>query len=56
MVSQAIAFSFPIKPNFSTVLPFKFIWFSLRPVNFEIDLIILLLYFETLEFQSIEAK
>ena len=50
MVSQAMAFSFPIKPNFSTVLPFKLILFLLIPVNFETDLIILSLYFETLGF------
>ena len=48
ITSQAIAFSFPIKPNFSTVLPFRLIWFSFKLVSFDIELIILSRYFETL--------
>ena len=41
ITSHAIAFSFPIKPNFSTVLPFRLIRFLLKLIRFDIELIIL---------------
>ena len=47
ITSQAIAFSFPIKPSFSTVLPFRLIRFLFRFVSLDIELIILSRYFET---------
>ena len=48
ITSQAMAFSLPINPNFSTVLPFKLIWLLFKFIIFEIELTILFLYFETL--------
>ena len=48
ITSQAIAFSFPIKPNFSTVLPLRFIKSLFKFVSLDIELIILVLYFDTL--------
>lgn len=40
ITSQAIAFSFPIKPNFSTVLPFKLIRSLFNFNKFDNELII----------------
>lgn len=48
ITSQAIAFSFPIKPNFSTVLPFKLIRSLFNFNKFDNELIIFFLYFDTL--------
>ena len=42
-----MAFSFPIKPSFSTVLPFKFIRSFFNIISLEIELIIRSLYFDT---------
>ena len=47
ITSQAIAFSFPIKPNFSTVLPFRLIKPLSKFVSLDIESIILFLYFDT---------
>jgi len=53
MTSQAIAFSFPINPSFSTVLPFMLIN-SLSIFNkLDRDLIILSRYFETFGFHKL---
>ena len=49
ITSQAIAFSFPIKPNFSVVFPLIFIWLDDISQIFEIDWIILFLSFEQQE-------
>ena len=54
ITSQAIAFSFPIKPNFSTVLPLRLIKFFLRLISLEIELIIFFLYLDTLGFSQIK--
>ena len=42
-----MAFSFPIKPSFSTVLPFKFIRSFFNIISLETELIIRSLYFDT---------
>ena len=48
ITSQAIAFSFPINPNFSTVLPFKLIKSLSKFNKLDKEFIILVLYLETL--------
>ena len=54
ITSQAIAFSFPIKPNFSTVLPLRFIKSLFKFVSLDIELITLVLYFDTLGYSQIK--
>ena len=54
ITSQAIAFSFPIKPNFSTVLPFRLIKSLFKFVSLDIELVILFLYRDTLGFSQIK--
>ena len=54
ITSQAIAFSFPIKPNFSTVLPLRFIESFFRLVSLDIELTILVLYFDTFGYSQIK--
>ena len=46
--SHAIAFSFPISPNFSTVLPLRFIKFLSKFNKLDKDFNILSRYFDTL--------
>ena len=55
ITSQAIACSFPIIPNFSTVFfPFKFIKFLFIESKFDNDIIILFLIFDTFGFSQIK--
>ena len=49
-----MAFSLPIKPNFSTVFPLRLIRFLFKPISLDTELIILSRYLDTFGFSQIK--